>query len=160
MAPQIQQQEHVTRIPSYARQQQQMPQQYQQQMPQQYQQQQQKGPYQLDYNNFQNFKGGKNPYELNRTVVNPNLISAKEPIDFVGYNAQGEKVNDPKYYNKALGRVNEFDYYREYKKLNNNNFLPSNQHQMSEYAGSEHQNTLKSKALSKDNVKQLPKNKQ
>ena len=51
-------------------------------------------------------------------------------IDFVGYNTQGDKITDPNYYRKSPGYQNEFDYYREYKKLRNGDFGPSNQHQI------------------------------
>lgn len=86
-------------------------------------------PYQLNASNIDNFKGN-NPFMLNRTSVDQSLLKPKEAIDFAGYNAQGEKVRNKKYYNVTPGRQNEFDYYREYKKLNNADFVPCNEDSM------------------------------
>ncbi|MEX0598406.1 MAG: hypothetical protein WD512_18105 [Candidatus Paceibacterota bacterium] len=86
-------------------------------------------PYQLTPENMDNFKGGHNPFALSRTSIKPGTLGPAERIDYVGFNAQGEKVHDPSYYRDTPGRVNEFDHYREYKsKYQGGDYQPSNQH--------------------------------
>lgn len=84
-------------------------------------------PYQLNENNMDNFKGN-NPFSLNRTTVRRELLGPREQINYVGFNAQGEKIHDKKYYEMAPGKSDEFDYYRQYQKLNQGgDYQPSNQ---------------------------------
>jgi hypothetical protein len=86
-------------------------------------------PYQLTPENMDNFKGGHNPFALSRTSIKPGTLGPAERIDYVGFNAQGEKVRDPSYYRDTPGRTNEFDHYREYKsKYQSGDYQPSNQH--------------------------------
>jgi len=87
-------------------------------------------PYQMTTDNMANFKGN-NPFALSRTTIQPGLLNPQEKIDYVGFNAQGEKIRDPNYYRESPGRINEFDHYREYKKNNQGgDYQPSNQSQM------------------------------
>lgn len=86
-------------------------------------------PYVLNEQNAHNFKGN-NPFTLNRTTVNPSMFKPQESIDFAGYNAQGEKVRNKEYYHNSPGRQNEYDHYREYKKMNNGDFVPCNEDSM------------------------------
>ena len=84
-------------------------------------------PYEMTEENMGNFKGN-NSFELNRTSIRSELITPREKIDYVGFNAQGEKIHDTNYYKQAPGRTNEHDHYREYKKYNQSgDYQPSNQ---------------------------------
>tara|TARA_R100001163_G_scaffold65830_2_gene65395 strand:- start:150 stop:1763 length:1614 start_codon:yes stop_codon:yes gene_type:complete len=86
----------------------------------------QQSPYTLNSSNIENFKGN-NPFTLSRTTINSELVTPKENIDYVGFNAQGEKIRDPNYYKNAPGKQNEFDHYSEYKKNSQSgDYQPSN----------------------------------
>ena len=90
------------------------------------------GPYQMNSGNMSNFKGN-NPFSLNRTSIQPGLMGPRENINYVGFNAQGEKISDPDYYKSTPGRTNEFDHYREYKKhFQSGDYQPSNQFKMAD----------------------------
>jgi len=58
------------------------------------------------------------------------------PIDFVGFNAQGEKVYDVQYYQNTPGRQDTAQFYAQYKKNPQQPCMPSNAHQnASSYMG-------------------------
>ena len=84
-------------------------------------------PYTLNNHNMDNYKGNNDPYVLSRTTVDQSLFQKNDPVNFAGYNAQGEKVNNQAYYQNTPGRQNDHDFYKEYKKMNNSDFVPSNQ---------------------------------
>jgi len=54
------------------------------------------------------------------------------PIDFVGFNAQGEKIFDVQYYQNTPGRNDIAEFYNQYKKNPDQATMPSNSQQMSE----------------------------
>jgi hypothetical protein len=90
------------------------------------------GPYQMNAQNMANFKGN-NPFALNRTTIQPGLMGPTENINYVGFNAQGEKIRDPNYYKNTPGRTNEFDHYREYKaNFQSGDYQASNQFKMAD----------------------------
>lgn len=96
------------------------PQHHQDRQPQQINQQ--SGP------NMNNFVSDNNSFSLNRTTIRSDTLMPREKIDYVGFNAQGEKIHDNNYYKQTPGRTNEHDYYREYKKYNQSgDYQPSNQ---------------------------------
>ena len=110
-------------------------------------------PYQMTPENMVNFKGN-NPFTLSRTTIQPGLLSSRENIDYVGFNAQGEKITNPNYYRETPGRLNEFDHYREYKKNNQGgDYQPSNQSQInSQYRPYQGNIPPKKIKLSKNNL--------
>ena len=116
-------------------------------------------PYQLTPENMGNFKGGHNSFALHRTSIKPGTLGPVERIDYVGFNAQGEKVRNPNYYRETPGRVNEFDHYREYKsKFQSGDYQPSNQHTMnSQYRPYQGNIPPKKAKLSGDNLQTLQK---
>lgn len=93
----------------------------------------QTSPFTMNESNMGNFKGN-NQFQLNRTVVNPNMLKPRENISFAGYNAQGQKVSSNDYYRQTPGRQNEHDFYREYKSNNQKAYyVPSNTSNMNNY---------------------------
>lgn len=76
-----------------------------------------------------------NAFMRNRTTpIQMSQQQVRTPINFVGYNSQGERVVDPNYYNNSLGHNNEYDFYRECKKMNATQYEASNSHTMDNYA--------------------------
>jgi hypothetical protein len=76
---------------------------------------------------------GSNSFDQNRqSFQSGGGAQAKIPIDYVGFNAQGEKVYDAQYYQKTPGRHNTEEFYAKYKKTPNQQILPGNTDQNSD----------------------------